>query len=74
MMPSSYRAGGTGAEIRFAVGECSLGAILIAQSDRGICAILLGEDPDKLVRDLQDSFPHAKLVSGDATSKNLSPK
>ena len=74
MMPSSYRAGGTGAEIRFAIGECSLGAILVAQSDRGICAILLGEDPDKLVRDLQDSFPHAKLVGGDASFEELVAK
>ena len=59
MMPSSYRGGGSGAEIRFAIGECSLGSILVAQSGRGICAILLGDDPDKLARDLQDGFPRA---------------
>ena len=60
MTPSSYRAGGTDTEIRFAIGECSLGSILVARSDRGICAIMLGDDPGKLVRDLQDKFPHAK--------------
>lgn len=50
MKPSDYRAGGTNNEILFAVGQCSLGAILVAQSARGVCAILLGDDPDKLVR------------------------
>ncbi|SEL22813.1 bifunctional DNA-binding transcriptional regulator/O6-methylguanine-DNA methyltransferase Ada [Nitrosovibrio tenuis] len=74
MMPSSYRAGGTNTEIRFAVGECSLGSILVAQSDRGICAILLGDNPDKLARDLQDSFPRANLVGGDANFEELVAK
>jgi AraC family transcriptional regulator of adaptative response/methylated-DNA-[protein]-cysteine methyltransferase len=66
MTPTDYRAGGANAEIRFAVGECSLGAILVAQSAKGVCAILLGDDPDALVRDLQDRFPRATLVGGDA--------
>ncbi|NVZ50769.1 bifunctional DNA-binding transcriptional regulator/O6-methylguanine-DNA methyltransferase Ada [Pseudomonas sp. B6002] len=65
MKPSDYRAGGTNSEILFAVGQCSLGAILVAQSIRGVCAILLGDDPDKLVRDLQDQFPKAELVGAD---------
>lgn len=66
MTPKAWRAGGVGAEIRFAVGQCSLGAILVAQSDKGVCAILLGDDPDALVRDLQDRFPKARLVGADA--------
>jgi AraC family transcriptional regulator, regulatory protein of adaptative response / methylated-DNA-[protein]-cysteine methyltransferase len=66
MTPTDYRAGGADTEIRFAVGECSLGSILVARSARGICAILLGDDPDALVRDLQDEFPRAALVGGDA--------
>jgi AraC family transcriptional regulator of adaptative response/methylated-DNA-[protein]-cysteine methyltransferase len=66
MTPSDYRAGGPSAEIRFAVGECSLGSILVAASAKGVCAILLGDDPDALVRDLQDRFPRAMLVGGDA--------
>ena len=66
MTPSDYRAGGADTEIRFAVGECSLGSILVARSARGICAILLGDDPGTLVRDLQDRFPRAALVGGDA--------
>jgi AraC family transcriptional regulator of adaptative response/methylated-DNA-[protein]-cysteine methyltransferase len=66
MRARDYRAGGAGADIRFAVGQCSLGAILVAQSQRGICAILLGDDPDALVRELQDQFPKARLIGGDA--------
>lgn len=66
MAPRRYRAGGTAVEIRFAVGQCSLGAILVAASERGICAILLGDDADVLVRDLQDRFPRASLLGGEA--------
>ena len=65
MKPSDYRHGGSGAEIRFAVGECSLGSVLVASSARGVCAILLGNDPEALVRELQDLFPQSDLVGGD---------
>ena len=71
MTPSHYRAGGARTDIRFAVGQCSLGSILVAKSGRGICAILLGDDPDALTRDLQDQFPRANLIGGDATFENL---
>jgi AraC family transcriptional regulator of adaptative response/methylated-DNA-[protein]-cysteine methyltransferase len=66
MTPTGFRAGGAGASIRFAVGECSLGSILVAASEKGVCAILLGDDPDALTRDLQDRFPRASLIGGDA--------
>jgi AraC family transcriptional regulator of adaptative response/methylated-DNA-[protein]-cysteine methyltransferase len=65
MTPTAARAGGKGLLIRFAVGECSLGSILVAESARGICSILLGDDPDQLARDLQDRFPHAVLAPGE---------
>jgi AraC family transcriptional regulator of adaptative response/methylated-DNA-[protein]-cysteine methyltransferase len=65
MTPTRYRAGGIGESIRFAVGACSLGAILVAATAKGICAILIGEDPDRLVRDLQDRFPQAELVGAE---------
>ena len=71
MTPSNYRTGGAQTAIRFAVGACSLGAILVAQSERGICAILLGDDPDALARDLQDRFPQATLIGGDAGFEQL---
>lgn len=66
MAPARFRAGGVGSTIRFAVGQCSLGAIVVARSERGVCAILLGDDPQALVRDLQDRFPKARFVGGDA--------
>ena len=65
MTPSQYRAGGANEEIKFAVGQTSLGAILVASSKKGVAAILLGNDPDKLVRNLQDRFPRAHLVGAD---------
>jgi len=71
-MPArDWRNGGANAEIRFAVGQCSLGAILVAQSQRGICAILLGDDPALLLRDLQDRFPKAALIGADSGFEQL---
>ncbi|MBK6614240.1 bifunctional DNA-binding transcriptional regulator/O6-methylguanine-DNA methyltransferase Ada [Ottowia sp.] len=66
MAPADFRAGGRGQRIRFAIGQCALGAILVAESARGLCAIALGDDPDALARGLQDQFPRAELVGGDA--------
>jgi AraC family transcriptional regulator of adaptative response/methylated-DNA-[protein]-cysteine methyltransferase len=74
MKPSDYRAGGVNADIRFAIGECSLGAILVAKSERGVCAILMGDDPDALARDLQDRFPKARLIGGDRGFEDLVAK
>ncbi|WP_201362521.1 bifunctional DNA-binding transcriptional regulator/O6-methylguanine-DNA methyltransferase Ada [Dictyobacter formicarum] len=71
MAPSHFRAGGAQIDIRFAIGECSLGSILIARSDRGVCAILLGDDPEVLIRDLQDTFPRANLIGLDEHFEQL---
>jgi AraC family transcriptional regulator of adaptative response/methylated-DNA-[protein]-cysteine methyltransferase len=71
MTPTAFKRGGKDAEIRFAVGECSLGAILVACSGKGICAITLGDNPDGLVRELQDRFPKARLIGGDRDFEQL---
>ena len=71
MTPTQYRAGGANEDIRFAVGQSSLGAILAASSDKGVVSILIGEDPDELVRDLQDRFPKARLVGGDTEYESM---
>lgn len=71
MTPKHFRRGGAGEVIRFAVGECSLGSILVAASQKGVCAISLGDDPDRLARELQDRFPQAQLVGGDKQFERL---
>ena len=71
MTPSRYRAGGVGETLRFAVGQCSLGAILVASSARGVVAILIGDEPEDLVHDLQDRFPCADLVGGEEAYERL---
>ena len=71
MTPTRYKAGGPGELLRFAIGQSSLGAILVASSDKGIAAILMGDDPAALARDLQDRFPRATLVGGDAAYEAL---
>jgi AraC family transcriptional regulator, regulatory protein of adaptative response / methylated-DNA-[protein]-cysteine methyltransferase len=71
MTPTEFRAGGRDAAIRFAVGECSLGAILVAATPKGVCAVALGDDPEVLVRALQDRFPKAELIGADAAFEQL---
>ncbi|QQN74335.1 bifunctional DNA-binding transcriptional regulator/O6-methylguanine-DNA methyltransferase Ada [Croceicoccus sp. YJ47] len=71
MTPTAFRDGGAGTEIKFAVAECSLGSILVACSAKGVCAILLGDDPDRLARDLQDRFAKAALIGGDKEFERL---
>src|SRR5262249_42717858 len=71
MTPTAFRAGGDGAEIRFAVGECSLGPILVAATDKGVCAIEFGNDPEALVRGLQERFPKATLIGGEKAFEQL---
>ncbi|VVP97517.1 Bifunctional transcriptional activator/DNA repair enzyme Ada [Pseudomonas fluorescens] len=74
MKPGDYRAAGKNNDIHFAVGQCSLGAILVAQSERGVCAILLGDDPHQLVCDLQDQFRKANLIGADSGFEQLIAK
>lgn len=71
MTPTAFRAGGARVVIRFAVGHCSLGAVLVAQSSKGLCAILLGDDPDALVHELRAQFPRADIIGGDADFQTL---
>lgn len=74
MSPRRYRTGGAGETIRFAVGESTFGSILVASSERGVCAILIGSDPEALARDLQDRFPKAKLIGGDRDYERIVAK
>lgn len=71
MTPTQYLKGGANEEIRFAVGETSMGSILVASSHKGVAAILLGDNPDDLVHDLQDRFPNAQLIGADSNYESL---
>jgi len=71
MTPRRFQKGGAGEKIRFAVAECSLGSILVAGSERGISAISLGDSPNELIKDLQEQFPNAELISGDKSFEQL---
>jgi AraC family transcriptional regulator, regulatory protein of adaptative response / methylated-DNA-[protein]-cysteine methyltransferase len=62
MTPTAFRNGGEDTGIRFAVGPCSLGLVLVATSTRGICAILFGDEPDALAASLRRTFPQARIA------------
>jgi AraC family transcriptional regulator of adaptative response/methylated-DNA-[protein]-cysteine methyltransferase len=65
MTPRQYRAGGAATEIRVATAPCALGTVLVAATERGVCAILLGDDGAELRRDLAARFSRAKVIDGD---------
>jgi AraC family transcriptional regulator of adaptative response/methylated-DNA-[protein]-cysteine methyltransferase len=74
MTPSEFRSGAPNAEIKFAIGDSSLGLVLVAASDKGVCAIFFGDDPDGLASDLSKWFPKAQLVSGDRAFEQLTAR
>jgi AraC family transcriptional regulator of adaptative response/methylated-DNA-[protein]-cysteine methyltransferase len=65
MTPSTYQAGGRGERVRLAVTSSSLGAVVVAATDRGVCAVELGDDPDEVLGVVAARFPHAELVGDD---------
>lgn len=71
MTPTAFRSGAPGLTIRFAVGRCSLGSVLVASTDLGICSIMLGDDPEALVSELQRRFGRAELIGGDEEYERL---
>jgi AraC family transcriptional regulator of adaptative response/methylated-DNA-[protein]-cysteine methyltransferase len=74
MTPSQFRSGAPNSEIRFAIRGCTLGLVLVAASDRGVCAIFFGDDADGLERDLKKLFPHARFVGDDPAFEQLTSK
>ncbi|MBJ8120632.1 bifunctional DNA-binding transcriptional regulator/O6-methylguanine-DNA methyltransferase Ada [Brucella abortus] len=71
MTPKAYRAGGKDADIRFAIGQSTLGAVLVAASGKSVCAIFMGDDPQGLIHDLEKRFPKANLIGADRNFENL---
>jgi len=71
MNPSTYKRGGKDVRIMFAIGECTLGSVLVACSKKGVCSILLGDSAEDVLDDLQSRFPKAELVGGDKAFESL---
>lgn len=64
MTPTTFRKGGKHEVLTFAFGQSSLGDVLVASSAKGIAAILIGNDREKLTTELRKIFPHAELTEG----------
>ncbi|MBT0723151.1 methylated-DNA--[protein]-cysteine S-methyltransferase [Rosenbergiella sp. S61] len=71
MTPKNSRRGAQGITIYFALGQCSIGIVLVAQSEKGVCAIYLGEKPVSLINQLLQQFPHAILMGDDSHYEQL---
>jgi len=71
MTPTQYRAGGADTKIRFAIVECSLASLLVAATERGVCAILMGDEPEELAHDLERRFPRARIIGADTAFERL---
>jgi AraC family transcriptional regulator of adaptative response/methylated-DNA-[protein]-cysteine methyltransferase len=74
MTPSQFRSGAPNSEIKFAIGDCSLGSVLVAASDKGVCAILFGDNAEDLTRDLKKQFPRARFIGDDPAFERLASK
>lgn len=66
MQPNRARCGGAGEGIDYHTAACSLGRVLVAATERGLCAVLLGDDDGTLVDELAQRFPQAARRAGDA--------
>jgi AraC family transcriptional regulator of adaptative response/methylated-DNA-[protein]-cysteine methyltransferase len=66
MRPRAYRDGGAGEEIKLAVAPCTLGWVLAAATDKGLCAIEIGDDPEAMIEVFSHNFKNAKAVENDA--------
>ncbi len=71
MTPRTYRAGGQGERIGFAVGDSDFGLVLVARAARGICAILLGDDAELMQTELRSRFPQAAIAKDEALAADL---
>ncbi len=65
MTPGEYQKGGPAVVVRFAIATCELGRVILAATDRGVCAISLGDSDDDLTAFLRDEFPSAELRRDD---------
>jgi AraC family transcriptional regulator of adaptative response/methylated-DNA-[protein]-cysteine methyltransferase len=74
MTPTKFRDGGANTAVHFEIGECSSGSILVAKSERGVCAVLIGDDRLLLVHNLQDQFPKADLIGNESGYEDLVAK
>jgi AraC family transcriptional regulator of adaptative response/methylated-DNA-[protein]-cysteine methyltransferase len=70
MTPGTYQAGGKGMDIRYATTSTPLGRVLVAATERGVCAVSLGEDGGRLVSGLRDEYPAARIEAGGPTQKS----
>jgi AraC family transcriptional regulator of adaptative response/methylated-DNA-[protein]-cysteine methyltransferase len=66
MTPSRYRAGGRGERVTYAIAPCALGRVLAATTERGVCAIELGDDDDAVTAALRRHMPNADLRRDEA--------
>ncbi|MBX9901349.1 MAG: methylated-DNA--[protein]-cysteine S-methyltransferase, partial [Burkholderiaceae bacterium] len=62
MKPKQVQRKGEGTIIHYAVHECALGQVIIAATERGICAIEFGDKADELIASLRERFSHATLM------------
>jgi AraC family transcriptional regulator of adaptative response/methylated-DNA-[protein]-cysteine methyltransferase len=65
MTPGSYRNGGRGLHIRYALAPTAVGQLLVAATDRGVCAVTLGDDASQLEAALEREYPAATLTRND---------
>ncbi len=71
MPPSAYKAGGEGMKISYLIGDSPLGSLLVAATELGVCAVVIGSSNEKMVKILREEFPRADFEQQEVIVDNL---
>ena len=71
MTPATYRRGGMGMHIEYVIAKTSLGLLIVAATERGVCAVMLGDDSGFLESALTKEYPAATFARSSASSTRL---
>ena len=74
MTPATYSRGARGVNINYTIVDSSMGRLLVAVTERGVCAVRMGDDDAELEKDLHEEFPHAQIAREDSALRGLVEK
>ena len=70
MTPATYSRGGRGVHINYTIVSSSMGRLLVAMTDRGVCAVRMGDSDSELEKDLREEFPQAQITRADSALRD----
>ena len=74
MTPATYSRGGRGVNISYTIADSTMGRLLVAITERGVCAVRMSDNDAELEKDLGEEFPHAQIKRDDAALRDTVTK